>query len=75
MATVTYLTSKRKITWDYIKHANRWSDIQLQLAQMEAEINGWSPAMFLPLDEYTVAQSKYIEFLPVRDFSLVKKEK
>lgn len=50
--SVTFLSQHREVTWEYVKHANGWSSYQLRMAQDEAYDNGFTPAMFLPLDEY-----------------------
>ena len=50
------VTKRRQITWQYVQHARNWGEETLRLAQAEAEFNGYSPAMYLPLDEYILVQ-------------------
>ena len=69
--SISHLIKKRPITWDYIKRINNWTEEQFNLALAEAEHNGFSPAMFLPLDEYISVQHENIE-IDIRSLNIYR---
>ncbi len=50
-------------TWGIVADLNRWGERELALAMAEAEHNGFSPAMYLPLRLYTQVQHHRVDWV------------